>query len=113
MRTVRNITVCVSPELYRQTKLLAAKYDTTVSGVVAYLLERLPDALERARYPVGGTKRKSSASMSSVGGIKQQSSASMSSFAPASVPASQSLESPQVIDDKELPSAVPGDSFSL
>ena len=113
MRTVRNITVCVSPELYRQTKLLAAKYDTTVSGVVAYLLERLPDALERARCPVGGTKHNSSASKASVGDIKQQSSASMSSFAPASVPASQSLESPQVIDDKELPSAVPGDSFSL
>lgn len=113
MRTVRNITVCVSPEIFYQTRLLAAEYESTVSGVVAFLLERLPDALERARYPVGGTKRKSSASMSSVGGIKQQSSASMSSFAPASVPASQSLESPEVIADKELPSAVPGDSFSL
>jgi hypothetical protein len=57
MRTVRNITVCVSPELYRQTRQLAAKYDTTVSAIVAYLLERLPNALIRADYPVGGTKR--------------------------------------------------------
>ena len=58
MRTVRNITVCVSPELYRRTKLLAANYDTTVTDMVAYLLERLPDALARAAYPVGGRKRK-------------------------------------------------------
>jgi hypothetical protein len=58
MRTVRNITVCVSPELYRQTKQLAAKYDTTVTGVVAFLLERLPDALKRTAYPVGGIKRR-------------------------------------------------------
>jgi hypothetical protein len=58
MRTVRNITVCVSPELYRQTKQLAAKYDTTVTGVVAFLLERLPDAVARAAYPEGGMKRK-------------------------------------------------------
>ena len=67
MRTVRNITVCVSPELYRQTKQLAAKYDATVTGVVAFVLERLPDALERARYPVGGIKPKSSTSMPTVG----------------------------------------------
>ena len=73
MRTVRNITVCVSPEIYRQTRLLAAKYDTTVTGVVAFLLEWLPDALERARYPVGGTKRKSSSSMPTVGGISSAS----------------------------------------
>jgi len=113
MRTVRNITVCVSPEIYSQTRMLAAEYETTVSGMVAYLLEGLPNALERARCPVGGTKHNSSASKASVGDIKQQSSASMSSFAPASVPASQSLGSPQVIADKELPSAAAGDSSSL
>ena len=73
MRTVRNITVCVSPELYRQTKLLAAKYDTTVTGVVAFVLERLPDALARARYPVGGTKRKTSASTPTVSPARMQS----------------------------------------
>jgi len=58
MRIVRNITVCVSPEIYHETRQLAAKYDTTVSAIVAYLLERLPNALIRADYPVGGTKRK-------------------------------------------------------
>jgi hypothetical protein len=57
MRIVRNITVCVTPELYLQTRQLAAKYDTTVSAIVAYLLERLPNTLIRAGYPVGGTKR--------------------------------------------------------
>ena len=56
MRNVRNITVSVTPELYRQTRKLAAEYDSTVSAMVAYLLERFPDALKRARYPVGGPK---------------------------------------------------------
>lgn len=56
MPKVRHITVAVSPELYRQTRHLAAEYDTTVTAIVAYLLERLPDALKRSRYPVGGVK---------------------------------------------------------
>ena len=56
MRKVRNITVCVSPEIYRQTRHLAADYNTTVSHMVAWLLERLPAALERSRYPKGGRK---------------------------------------------------------
>jgi hypothetical protein len=56
MREVRHITVAVSPELYRQTRRLAAEYDTTVTALVAYLLERLPRALEAARYPKGGEK---------------------------------------------------------
>jgi hypothetical protein len=30
MRTVRNITVAVEPELYRQTRKIAADYDTTL-----------------------------------------------------------------------------------
>jgi len=56
MRKVKNITLCVSPEIYRQTRHLAAEYDSTVSGIVAWLLERLPAALERARFPKGGPK---------------------------------------------------------
>jgi hypothetical protein len=56
MRTVRNITVAVSPELYRQTRMLAAEYDSTVTAMVAYLLERMPKALKAARFPVGGPK---------------------------------------------------------
>jgi hypothetical protein len=121
MRTVRNITVCVSPEIYRQTKQLAAKYHTTVSGVVAFLLERLPDALERARYPVGGVKRKSvsmptaepkrksSASMPTAE-PKRKSSASMPTVSPSSMQASMAPQSPQAIATKELPHAKPGDS---
>jgi len=56
MRKVRHITVAVSPELYRQTRHLAAEYDTTVTALVAYLLERMPKALQAARFPVGGPK---------------------------------------------------------
>ena len=108
MRTVRNITVCVSPEIYRQTKQLAAKYHTTVSGVVAFLLEPLPDALERARYPVGGVKRKS-VSMPTAE-PKRKSSASMPTVSPSSMQASMAPQSPQAIATKELPHAKPGDS---
>jgi hypothetical protein len=57
MRKVKNITVCVTPQIYRQARHLAAEYDTTVSGIVAGLLERLPDALERLHYPRGGPRR--------------------------------------------------------
>jgi hypothetical protein len=32
MRTVRNITVAVTPELYRQTRMLAAEYNSTVTA---------------------------------------------------------------------------------
>jgi hypothetical protein len=56
MRKVKNITVCVTPEIYRQTRHLAAEYDSTVSTIVAWLLERLPAALERTRFPKGGPK---------------------------------------------------------
>jgi hypothetical protein len=56
MRKVKNITVCVSPEIYRQARHLAAQYDSTVSTIVAWLLERLPAALERSRFPKGGPK---------------------------------------------------------
>jgi hypothetical protein len=34
MRTVRNITVAVDPEIYRQTRRIAAEYDTTVTDMV-------------------------------------------------------------------------------
>ena len=53
MRTVRNITVAVEPELYRQTRRIAADYDTTVTDMVRFLLLALPDAVKAARYPGG------------------------------------------------------------
>jgi hypothetical protein len=53
MRTVRNITVAVDPELYRQTRRIAAEYDTTVTDMVRFLLLALPEAVKAARYPGG------------------------------------------------------------
>jgi hypothetical protein len=53
MRTVRNITVAVEPELYRQTRKIAADYDTTVTDMVRFLLMILPEAVKAARYPGG------------------------------------------------------------
>jgi hypothetical protein len=53
MRIVRNITVAVEPELYRQTRKIAADYDTTVTDMVRFLLLVLPEAVKAARYPGG------------------------------------------------------------
>jgi hypothetical protein len=53
MRKVRNITVAVDPELYRQTRRLAAEYDTNVTEMVRYLLLAMPEALKAARFPGG------------------------------------------------------------
>jgi len=53
LRTVRNITVAVEPELYRQTRRIAADYDTTVTDMVRFLLLVLPEAVKAARYPGG------------------------------------------------------------
>src|SRR5579863_3227697 len=57
MQRDRHITVCVSAEIYRQTRHLAADYDTTVSAIVAGLLEKLPRHLKNSRFPVGGWPR--------------------------------------------------------
>ena len=53
MQRVRNITVAVSDDIYRQTRRLAAQYDTTVTNMVRFLLMTLPEALEAARFPGG------------------------------------------------------------
>jgi hypothetical protein len=58
MRKVKNITVAVPVDLYRQTRRLAAEYDTTVTAMVAYLLERLPIHVVKARFPKGGMKHR-------------------------------------------------------
>jgi hypothetical protein len=52
-RTVRNITVAVSPELYHQTRQVAVDYNTTVTDMVRFLLLVLPEAVKSARYPGG------------------------------------------------------------
>lgn len=52
MRKARHITVSVSPELYLQTRKLAAEMDSTVTAMVAYLLQRMPAALKAAGYKV-------------------------------------------------------------
>jgi len=53
MRKVKNITVCVTPEIYREARLLAAEHDSTVSALVAWLLPRMRVALERTHFPKG------------------------------------------------------------
>ncbi len=57
MRKVKNITVCVTPEIYREARHLAAEYDTTVSAFVAWLLPRLRIAVQRTCFPDGRPKR--------------------------------------------------------
>jgi hypothetical protein len=53
MRKVRNITVAVDPELYRQTRRIAVEYDSSVTEMVRYLLIAMPEALKAARFPGG------------------------------------------------------------
>ncbi len=53
MRKVRNITVAVGPELYRQTRRLAVEYNTSVTDRLRFLLLVMPEALKAARYPGG------------------------------------------------------------
>jgi len=53
MPTVRNITVAVSPEIYRRTRTLAADYDTTVTEMIKFLLLLLPEAVDAALKPGG------------------------------------------------------------
>ena len=57
MIPTRKITVSVPLDLYLQSRRLAAQYDTTVTAMVAHLLERMPRYLKAANYPVGGPKR--------------------------------------------------------
>jgi hypothetical protein len=58
MRKTRKVTVNVPHDLYLQSRRLAAEYDTTLTAMVAYLLERLPRHLKNAGYPVGGPTRR-------------------------------------------------------
>jgi hypothetical protein len=53
MKGIRNITVAVSDDLYRQTRRVAAEYDTTVTEMVRFLLIALPSAVEAALFPGG------------------------------------------------------------
>ena len=52
MRKVKHITVSVSPELYRQTRKLAAEMDSNVSAMVAHLLQKFPSYLKACGYSV-------------------------------------------------------------
>ena|SRR6185437_5669182 len=51
MPRVRNITVAVSPELYRHTRRIAADSDTTVTELVRHILIHLPELLKSTNHP--------------------------------------------------------------
>jgi len=51
MPTARNISVPVSPAIYRRTRGLATEYDTTVTAKIKFLLLLLPEAVKAARFP--------------------------------------------------------------
>ncbi len=48
---MKNITVSVSDEGYRQARIWAAERNVSLSRIVAYLLETLPDQPRSARHP--------------------------------------------------------------
>jgi hypothetical protein len=99
MRKVRNITVAVPPDLYRQTRRLAAEYDSTVTAMVAYILQRLPRALKVVRFPVGGPKPSRSESSTPA-----DAPVPTSAEPPAAQPASTAKPSPSRVE----PNAVSG-----
>lgn len=51
---MKNITVTVADDIYRQARIWAAQRDTSLSAVVAYLLATLPGRKTRAeqRFPL-------------------------------------------------------------
>jgi hypothetical protein len=54
---MRNITVSVSDETYRQARVWAAQRDTSVSAIVQYLLQTLPGVTRAIRaFPVRNPK---------------------------------------------------------
>jgi len=54
---MRNITVSVSDETYRQARVWAAQRDTSVSAIVQYLLQTLPGVTRAVRaFPVCNPK---------------------------------------------------------
>ena len=93
MRTVRNITVAVDPELYRQTRKIAADYDTTVTDIVKFLLLVLPEAVKDARYP---------------GGRPQFGRAAARAAGAATPPAVPTQNAPAVYQKIEYPLPLPG-----
>ena len=50
MSTPRNITVAVSPELYRQTRRIATEYDMPVTEMVRFLLQVQPSAASQTCF---------------------------------------------------------------
>jgi hypothetical protein len=104
MRTVRNITVAVEPELYRQTRKIAADYDTTVTDMVRFLLLVLPDAVKAARYPGGAPQFGLAAARAA---RAARAAAAVPPAASAVNPPSPSLPSRPSPTKSEIPSCTP------
>ena len=51
MQKIRNITVAVPDDLYRQTRRLAAENNHSVTALIRYLLYCLPKAMQAAPIP--------------------------------------------------------------
>ena len=56
MPKVRNITVAVSPELYRQTRRIAADSDTTITELVRHILIHLPELLRSTNHQAANSR---------------------------------------------------------
>jgi hypothetical protein len=94
MREVRHITVAVSPELYRQTRRIAADYDTTVTAIVADLLHKLPRLVKYTPYGSGSTPTPSPIPQTSAKREEDQKSAATPSPSETSSPSPAPLTAP-------------------
>jgi hypothetical protein len=104
MRTVRNITVAVEPELYRQTRKIAADYDTTVTDMVRFLLLVLPEAVKSARYPGGRPQFGPAAARAA---RAARAAAAIPPATPAVNPPSSSLPSSPSPEKSDIPPCTP------
>lgn len=99
MAQVRNITISVSHELYRQSRHLAADYDYTVTGLMRHFLENLPWLLRKIPPPPGSTRHPAMAPAAPAAPVPQPTTPALqpalAQSQPAAAPASRPAPAPQ------------------
>ena len=93
MPKVRNITVAVSPELYRQTRRIATDSDTTVSELVRHILVNLPELLRTTNHPAADHRASDHPAAESLGAAEAPSQPAAP--VPFSIPPSRRSAPPQ------------------
>ena len=107
MRNVRNITVAVDPELYRQTRRLAAEYNTSVTDRLRFLLLAMPEALKAARYPGGRPQFGNAAARAARDAAAAQTPVSLTAAPSVTSANSQATETQATVRPNSAPNSFP------